>query len=479
MTKVNTYHPNYHHWYAKANKDRMFLAGEEEVKNAGEYFLPRLSGQTKTEYHSMLDRTLFFGAARRTHSALLGLVHRKPAVIEIDQQYRPLTENMDLSKDGHFDIFAKDVTSELLSVGRAVICVDYDDMAQRPYASLYKGDCLINQRYDDMTGELSLAVLSEVHEVPIDEFETAYVTKYRVKKIENGIFIDCLYAPDDKGDYYLESEMIPQRLGSPLTYIPMTVINNTGLGCTNYEDSILHDLISVNVNHYQTSADLSTVLHFSALPTLTITGVSDTDTHAPVHLGSTSAILLPPGTDAKILEFTGSSASQLKEHLQELEARMSVLGSRILNSQESRPQTATAESIRSAAEQTTLHGVVSTIEHGIEHVIKDMMYWDGAEDAEVIVRFNRDYNANKLDASMLASLTKAFNEGAIDRDTYLYNLEQGEMLPPAHNNNKTSVVKPRHMDQMIEAGMTDEEIVEMHPTVPQAEINAAREQYDG
>ena len=80
---------------------------------------------------------------------------------------------------------------------------------------------------------------------------------------------------------------------------------------------------------------------------------------------------------------------------------------------------------------------------------------------------------------MLASLTKAFNEGAIDRDTYLYNLEQGEMLPPAHNNHKTSVVKPRHMDQMIEAGMTNEEIVEMHPTVPQAEIDAAREQYDG
>ena len=477
MTNVNTFHPNFSHWYAKASRDRIFIAGEEEVKNAGEYFLPRLSAQTTNEYQSMLDRTLFFGAARRTHSALLGLVHRKAATVECDGATRELVDNMDMTKDGHFDVFAKTVTSELLTCGRAIICVDYDDLQQRPYAKLYRGDCLINQRYDYSTGALSMVVLSETHEVPVDEFDTQYVLKYRVKRLIDGQLVDQLYAPDDKNNYYLEYETVPLRQGLPLDFIPVTVINNNGLGCAEYEDSILHDLISVNINHYQTSADLGTVLHFSALPTLTITGVNDVDNSAPVHLGSTSAILLPAGTDAKILEFTGSSASQLKEHLQELEARMSVLGSRILNSQESRPQTATAESIRSAAEQTTLHGVVTTLEHGLEHVIKDMMFWNGNEDADCIVAFNRDYNANKLDAAMLSSLTKAHMDGAIDRPTYLYNLEQGELLPPAHHT--SNVVAPRHMDQMIEAGMTDEEIGEMHPTVPQAEISTAREQYDG
>ena len=166
---------------------------------------------------------------------------------------------------------------------------------------------------------------------------------------------------------------------------------------------------------------------------------------------------------------------------------MAVLGSRVLQPDQ-RPQTATAESIKSAAEMTSLHGMVMTLQHGMKHVLDFMLWWSGI-DGEAVVEYNKDFNVHKLEAGQLAALTKALIDGAIDQDTFMHNLKQGELLPPGkkHEHNQpaqetaTPALTDAHMDQMIGAGMTDEEILEMHsevdPVELQAQIDAMREQY--
>ena len=488
---VNQPTHEHEHWEAKATKDRMFLAGEESVKNAGEYFLPRLTSQSNYEYKSMLDRTLFFNAARRTHSALLGLVHRRPITVEMPEAGKEFLESMNMTPNGHLDIFAKKITDEVLQVGRCGVVIDYDDITDRPYATIYMGEDIISveDAPRDSVSEFQRVILREYERVfTEDQFQYKYAMTFRVKTLTDEGLVEEIYRADSKGQYMLDETIIPTRRGERLDRIPV-VIFGTNDCSGEYQESLLHDIISVNVQHYITSADLGTVLHFSALPTLVISGVQgEQDEQTPIRLGSTNAIMLPPGVDGKILEFTGASAAQLRSHLRELEQRMAVLGSRVLQPDQ-RPQTATAESIKSAAEMTSLHGMVMSLQHGLKHVLDFMLYWADI-DGKAMVEYNKDFNVHKLEAGQLAALTKALMDGAIDQDTFMHNLKQGELLPPskAHEHNQPAQetvsptpVDPAHMDQMVGAGMTDEEIIEMHseadPVELQAQIDAMREQY--
>lgn len=488
---VNKPTHEHEHWEAKATKDRMFLAGEESVKNAGEYFLPKLTSQNQFEYKSMLDRTLFFNAARRTHSALLGLVHRRPITVEMPQAGEQFIQSMNMTPNGHIDIFAKKITDEVLQVGRCGVVIDYDSVNDRPYATIYMGEDIVSveEAPRESVSEFTRVVLREYERVYTkDVFEYKYAIAYRVKTLTEEGVVEEIYRADSKGQYFLDETIIPTKRGERLDRIPVVIFGTNNCSCE-YQESLLHDIISVNIQHYITSADLGTVLHFSALPTLVISGVQgEQDEQTPIRLGSTSAIMLPPGVDGKILEFTGASAAQLRSHLRELEQRMAVLGSRVLQPDQ-RPQTATAESIKSAAEMTSLHGMVTSLQHGMKHVLDYMLWWAGIE-GESTVEYNRDFNVHKLEAGQLAALTKALMDGAIDQETFMHNLKQGELLPPnkTHEHNqpaqetaKPTPVDPKHMDQMIGAGMTDEEIIDMHseadPAELQAQIDAMRAQY--
>ena len=136
---------------------------------------------------------------------------------------------------------------------------------------------------------------------------------------------------------------------------------------------------------------------------------------------------------------------------------------------------------------TSLHGMVVTLQHGMKHVLDYMCWWADIE-GEVEVHYNKDFNVHKLEAGQLGALTKALMDGAIDQETFMHNLKQGELLPPKKHEHgvseeqpNTEVVSESHMDQMIGAGMTDEEILEMHsgadPVQLQQQIDQMREQY--
>ena len=249
---VNQPTHEHEHWEAKATKDRMFLAGEESVKNAGEYFLRRLSGQTNNEYQAMLDRSLFFNAARRTHSALLGLVHRKPVEVKVPEGGEDFIHSMDLSMNGHFDQFAKQVTDEVLQVGRVGVAIDYDDISARPYACMYKGEDIISVQYADRhsVSDYSRIVLQEYEKIfSDDEFEERYTKIYRVKKLTEIGMVEEIYRSKDEKSYFLDETIVPTKNGQPLDRIPFVIFGTNGC-YAEYQESLLHDIISVNIQHY-------------------------------------------------------------------------------------------------------------------------------------------------------------------------------------------------------------------------------------
>ena len=435
--QIDARHYDYESWAIKARKCRLFMAGEQEVKHAGEEYLPRLSGQSRSEYNAMQDRTLFYGASKRTKHALSGAIHRKDAIITIDNQYQNYLDDITL-QETPFSIFAKGVTDEVLTVGSHVVCIDYDEVTGRPYARGYNREALINFRYTNYYGRtvLTLVVLEETHEVESDDdpFTTELRTVWRVKFLSDGVYQEQLWAKEGKGtDYYLIEEHTPTRNGTPLDFIPIVVLNSCGLGC-NFEEAMFNDLVDVNRMHYLSSADIGTVLHFSALPTLTITGIDgrtidDSLSADAIRLGSNNALLLPPGSTASILEFSGASATAIRQHLIDLDHRMSTLGARLLDPSTVSPATATAEIVKAASELTALRSLTQTLDAGLQKVLYYMIWWSGNDNPDVQVDLNKDFLSSKMTPSELTSLTDAYLKGGLSAEAYLHQLTAGEMLP--------------------------------------------------
>ena len=434
---INAKHYEYESWSNNARKCRAFMGGEAVVKAAGEEFLPRLTGQPKKEYESYLYRALFYGAARRTRSALSGGIHRRPPVVDIPSSYQNFLDDITL-QETPFNLLAKQVTDEVLTTGKIGVCIDFDDLSGRPYCRTYTGESIINIRTANHYGQqvLVMCVLEEFRDEEHDDdpFTIERRKYFRVKLLDNGVYKEQIWKTTDKKEtkFALVEEYTPTRNGATLDFIPVVIINTSQIGPHIFEESMLSDLVSVNIQHFITSADMGMIMHLSGLPTLVLTGIDSgsLDDDTPIRLGSTTSIILPPGADAKIVEFSGASAGSVRQFLIDLESRMAVLGARLLDPTAVSAATATTEIVKTAAEQTSLGSLTQTLDIGLSKILNIMMWWAGNETAQAKVSLNKDFLSSKLSPSQLASLVDAFIKGGLSAEVFLHQLEQGEMLPP-------------------------------------------------
>lgn len=500
---ANTLHPSHEDWASKALKTRTVTSGEEAVKSMGNTFLPHLSGLSGGEYQDYKERAQFYNATRRTLSALIGSVFRRDATFTRPVDMDPVVKDIDL--DGTTaNHFTKQVLKEVLTVGRHGILVDYDNELQRPYCTHYIAESIINHRMGMQNGIMQMEMVVLAEQRPVeggDEFATEYQTQYRVLRLQDGIYTQQIYY-QDAGRETAGPVMTPMINGRPLDYIPFVIINTTSLGC-DYEDSPLLDLVNLNINHYKFSADLGHALHFTSLPTPYATGVDnyggETKETTPLRIGSTNMLMLPQGASVGMLEFTGAGVGSLRQYLNDVENKMGKLGARLLEKPSAQPETAETTSIRQAAEGSALITVVESVDAGITQALKYCADYMGINIDEVEVELNRDFISAQMDSKTLIDMIKAYQDGGISEDTLYYNLHRGEILPPDHNKQEEiarlqGLIKPveqsveqpvmdqsqegqamvhdevtdeidmvGHLREMIEQGLTDDEILELHP----------------
>lgn len=78
---VNSFHPEYEVSLGLWLALREVIAGEREIKRAGVRYLPRLEGQSETEYRAYVDPGFFYNATARTMSWYLGMIFRREPVV--------------------------------------------------------------------------------------------------------------------------------------------------------------------------------------------------------------------------------------------------------------------------------------------------------------------------------------------------------------------------------------------------------------
>jgi hypothetical protein len=445
---IQTEHPVYTKYKARWQRARHANDGEDAVKDAGETYLPKLEDQTSRDYDAYKQRAVYFNATGRTVDGFVGMINRKPAMVELPAQIEDMEEAA--TKDGSsLEELTKDATENMLISGRLGLLVDRPPQENEPaYLVCYNAEECINWREDD-DDELLMVVLQEGYfEQASNDDPYKLIAKVRYRELvmaeildEGGEptgttgYVQRIWEQDTNpqsnsaaGEYRIIEQIVPLKDGQPLDHIPFFFVNPKGVGNEVYNPPIL-DIANVNLAHYRNSADIEHGRHLTALPTPWVSGVDASDTGGDLPLGSGKAWRLPENAQTGFLEFQGTGLSSIQEGMEEKERKMAALGARMIEAPRTGVEAAETARIHQAGTSATVGDVAGSIGQGLEAALKEAAEWEGADPDAVTVELNKDFVDAKLTPQEITALVDAYLKGAITQETLLHNLKSGELLP--------------------------------------------------
>jgi len=478
---IDTVHDEYADNQHKWMRMRDVLAGADAVKGRAEAYLPRLEAQGESEYLAYRDRTPFWNATARTHEGLVGMLFRKDPTVKMAKGEGGASKSMnnfwldaDL-KGNSLEAYSRNITEEVLAVGRGGTLVDWDAGLEQPFFIQYKAEDVLSWRTERVENgiKLTLVVLNESTTNPDhsrltigttsdniakggDPYTDKVTDRIRVLRLvpqmdippEEGAptvpmqYIAEIWEKATKEDaagktsthWVLTDIEQPDRKGKFLEDIPF-VFHGSDDGDASVDRPPLEDLAELNIDHYKTTADYKHGMHYTALPTAWVAGFPE---KTILKIGSSTAWISPePTAHAGFLEFTGKGLSEFSTYLEKSEIRMAVLGARLLEQQKKSAEAAETLQIRQGGEASVLQHVAGVISTTLTRAVKIAAWWSGTadspeeiEDDAVSIAINTDFVAVKLSSTDVVALTSAWIQRGISRNTLHWNLQQGEILPP-------------------------------------------------
>lgn len=416
---VRVPHPDYVDAQESIQAARDCFLGERAVKARGDLYLPRLSGQTPTEYLAYKKRATFYSIVARTVAALTGLAIQGEVTKAGNQE---TLDQMDDAPHG-MQLFEAEIKAiaELMLEGRFGILVDAPDEAKEVGLYGYVSDSIINWDTDE-AGHYTMVVLTETIAVQdsSNPFKKKNELRYRVLQLIDGVYTVTLY---DKNSEQT-SQKVPTFRGQPIRYIPFFTAMPDGLAA-GITKSPMEDMVNVNLSHYRTSADLEHGRHFVGLPTPVITG-SEVD--GKMRIGGEKAWVLPD-KDAKayFLEFKGEGLKSLEEALKEKEAQLASLSSSIISRAIRGSESPDAIRMRMSSETASLYSVVKTVQTLLTLVYNVKSELEG-NPRDIKLTFPTQFVTGQLTAEEIKKYGEMYLEGALTVTDYVTILRRGGSL---------------------------------------------------
>ena len=455
-----TPHPRYTAWAPRWKTCEDVISGARAVKDGGEVYLPRLQGDTDADYERYKSRAAWLGASGRTVDALVGAIMRRPmevtasAIVQTDLETGVTSDGATISQ------FSSRVLREVLTTGRALVLIDWDEDNKRPVWRLYGSLSIVNWQ-ETRTGIIESLTLLETETVPKVDFEgkekkwgkevvlrpkrifltpqgTVRVEVWRQMTSEERQ--SAIYGADDPNEgWTIESSRDWLRFGKPLTSIPVAAVSAEGRGLAPVKLP-LEDLCLLNIDHYRVSAMLGQAMFYTASPVYYASGVDKTDDKITIQ--SRTMLTVGPGMGGEkptigILEYNGAGVQPIIDRLEQLERQMATLGARPLTQHSVASTAPEAIRLRASGEQAQLARVVSAVESSITHAVREHASWRGLSDSSAEVEINRDFMPAKMDAAEIKALLDMVLARQLSTEAFLGALVAGEILTK-----KQAVVPP-------------------------------------
>jgi hypothetical protein len=462
---VNSHHSDYEKFFKKWKRCCDVYDGEDAIHEAGPEYLPKLKDQSQEDYEAYKLRTPFYNATYRTIVGLVGMMFRRSPKMEVPPVIQEMVDT-DITLSGKpLKIFAQQISTESLKVGRVGILVDTptvqvpdgiqptlaDQRLQnvRPSMAMYVAQSIINWKTDKVNNSvvLSMVVLKECEEIPKDEYTSEKKDIYRVLDLSQREYRVRKYrrkertagqpspstssrTPQEDSDYeQIGSDLFPIMGGKRLDFIPFVFIGAEDLE-TDATDPPLIDLVNTNLSHYRTRADYEHGAHFTGLPTPWVAGHTQENKNEKMYVGSSHAwVFASEKTRVGYLEFGGQGLGTLKNILDEKETQMAILGARMLEPQKKQAETAESKEIHRKGEESMLAMISNTVSMGIQRALSWFADWAGGDGSTCVYAQNTDFFPAPMDPGMLTAQVSTWQMGGISDQTLFENLKRGEIIP--------------------------------------------------
>lgn len=423
-----TVHPDYAAMLPDWQLLRDAYQGETAVKRGDLWYLPATPGQVldgmstgekgRTSYEGYKARARFPDYVEQAVSAMVGVMHSKPPIIELPPRLAAMLESATI--DGEpMDVLLRRINEHQLITGRLGLMLDVQTGAAAaavPYIALY--DALSVRNWDDgsrsdlVLKKLNFAVLDESGPVR-DRFTWTHKEAYRV------LVLGELAANEPSGAYRVgvfgdvatfdESTLQPVSLaGRELEEIPLVLINARDIVNAPEKPPLL-GLARLCLQMYRAEADYRQALFMSGQDTLVVTGGNDDD---ELRVGAGARIDVALGGDAKYIGVSGKGLPEMRTALENDRKEARDLGGRLLDTTGADAESGEALRIRVSARTASIRQIALTGAAGLEALLKIAARWVGADEAAVKVTPNLDFADDRLEGKVVVELMTAKGLGA-------------------------------------------------------------------
>ena len=361
----------------------VLMEGTAAMKRAGEEFLPREPEESQEAYNSRIEKTYLLNAFRRTVNYLSGEIFSRPLILQDDvpQEIKDLTENIDL-EGNCLDVFAKRVFEAGLVDGVSAILVDHvqaptnltieEEKKQgvRPYWVHIPVGNILGWRIKTVAGKpiITQIRIKESVEIPKGKYGTESVPRIRVINLGSYQVYE-----DTSGGKEKEWKLVESGETTFTDEIPL-VIFRPGEKITHMTArSPLEDLAYLNLAHYQSNSDQTTILHHARVPLLFGKMIADDPTkivigpRRMIHSNHEDASLV-------FVEHSGQAIGAGRDDLDDLEQRMALWGLQLLMPKTGRI-TATEKALSSSENDCTLKTYALQFKDSLETALGHTAKW--------------------------------------------------------------------------------------------------------
>lgn len=450
---LDSTHPDYDKRKPQWVEMRDFYEGEDQVKSKREEYLPatkgmKLDGMGVTAnkpqigletYNSYLKRAVFPDYVTEGVEFYVGLLHEKPATVELPSVMEPLRERATKFGESLQNLLRR-VNEEQLITGRIGLLLDLptnpDPKNPMPYIALYIAEAIRN--WDDGENDnidevnsLNLVVLDESGFQRTPGLEWEAVTRYRVLQMgdldlneaegtatyKQGLFSASAGVPDMD-----PTRMItPMIRGNALKRIPFVFINTKDI-VPNPDRPPLMGLGKKCLTIYRGEADYRQNLFMQGQDTLLIAGdmknVEEKDpsvlaqSDTPIRTGAGSVIHVEQGGTAEYIGVSGDGLAEQGKALENDKRDAENKAGRLLDNSSGNAESGDALQTRVAAQTATLKSIARTSATGLQMLLRICAEWMGANPEEVKVIPHLDFSEADLAGRDLVDLMTARSLGA-------------------------------------------------------------------
>lgn len=427
---IQSVHPQYSDQYARWAANRAACRGQDEVKRATTDFLPDdsaadRSNEARARYARYLLRATWMPVSGYTQQGLIGMVMRRAPEVELPPEIEYATENAD-GAGLSLDQMAKQALAEVIEVGRLGLLVDYPSaepglsaeqvamMGLSARMTIYRAESIDNWRLRNIGGVLRLVMvkLCELAEVEKDDYALEYEKRYRVLKLENGVYTQTVY--NEKEEQIGEVITPRQSNGAAWDHIPFHIIGAT-TNSPEVDQALISGIVDLNTAHYQMSADEMKNLHIHSGGTLVLKTeytLEQWNQMNPngVTVGADQGLQVGAQGDAKLLQLEAAQAVAAK--LVHLEGQMIAVGAHLITDATSN-ETAEAARIDASGKASSLSTAVGNVSEGLEAALEDMARFMGGNPDTVKYQLNQQFYPDNLDANQIMAMIQLLDRQVI------------------------------------------------------------------